>query len=117
MRKIMLAAALAAATATAGTPALAQVNNSAGLVTVNIQDVTILDDFLNETQIAALNNLGVPITVQAPVSVAAAVCGVSVPVLAQAKSRGDNDCDATSASGALARLVADQQLGQKMKKK
>lgn len=114
MRKIM---AIAAGAALFATPAIAQVNNSAGLVTVNVQDVTILDDFLNDTQISALNNLNVPITVQAPISVAAAVCGVSVPVLAQAKSRGDNDCDATSASGALARLVADQRLGQKMKKK
>ena len=114
MRKIIV---VAAGAALLSSPAIAQVNNSAGLVTVNVQDVTILDDFLNDTQIAALNNLNVPITVQAPISVAAAVCGVSVPVLAQAKSRGDNDCDATSASGALARLVADQRLGQKMKKK
>ena len=114
MRKVMV---VAAGAALLSSPAIAQVNNSAGLVTVNVQDVTILDDFLNDTQIAALNNLNVPITVQAPISVAAAVCGVSVPILAQAKSRGDNDCDATSASGALARLVADQRLGQKMKKK
>jgi hypothetical protein len=115
MRKIMFAAALAAA----ASPAIAQVNTGSGngLVAVNIQNVDILNNFLNDTQIAALNNLTVPITVQAPVSVAAAVCGVSVPVLAQQKSRGDNDCDATSGSGALARLVADQLLDQKMKKK
>ena len=119
MRNMMIAAALAASTGMAIAPAAAQVNNAGGLVTVNIpvQNVDILNDFLNETQISALNNLTVPITVQAPVSVAAAVCGVSVPVLAQQKSRGDNDCDATSGSGALARLVADQVLNQKMKKK
>ena len=57
MRKMMMAAALAAATATA--PALGQVGNSQGLVVVTIQDVTILDDFLNDTQIAALNNVSV----------------------------------------------------------
>lgn len=116
MRKIYCAAVLAASTIALGAPAAAQVNTSAGLVTVNVQDVTILENFLNDTQIAALNNLNVPITVQAPISVAAAVCGVAVNVLAQQKSRGDNDCDATSASGALARLVADQKLDQKMKK-
>lgn len=112
MRKIMMAAALAAASTTS----MAQVSNSAGLITVNVQDVDILNNFLNETQIAALNNLNVPITVQAPISVAAAVCDVAVNVLAQQKSRGDSDCDAESGSAALARLVADQRLNQKMKK-
>ena len=116
MRKFMIAAAMAAATATAATPALAQVSTSAGLVTVNVQDVSVLNNFLNDTQIAALNNLNVPITVQAPISVAAAVCGLAVNVLAQQKSRGDNTCDATSGSAALASLVSKQALNQKMKR-
>ena len=79
MRKFMLAAALAATTF--GAPALAQVGNSQGLVAVTVQDITILDDFLNDTQIAALNNLNVPVVVQVPVSVAANVCGTTVAVL------------------------------------
>jgi hypothetical protein len=62
MRKIMLAAALAAITAT---PALAQVNTGSGngLVAVNVQNVDILKNFLNNDQIAALNNVSVPVTV------------------------------------------------------
>jgi hypothetical protein len=59
MRKLMIAAALCAASATA--PAMAQ---QTGLVNVTITDVSILNNFLNDTQIAALNNLNVPITVQ-----------------------------------------------------
>jgi hypothetical protein len=117
MRKIMFAAALAAA-ATATVPAAAQVNNAGGLITVNIplQNVDILNNFLNSTQIAALNNLNVPITVQAPISVAANVCNVPVAVLASQKNKGGGDCTATSGSAALARLVSQQVLDQKMKR-
>lgn len=113
MRKMMMmAAALAAATATA--PALGQVGNSQGLVVVTIQDVTILDDFLNDTQIAALNNLGVPITVQAPISVAANVCGTTVNALgALRKENSPATCTATSGSAALAQVVERQKLKQK----
>ena len=116
MRKLMIAAAALAATGLATAPAASQVSNSAGLVTVNVQNVDILNNFLNDTQIAALNELNVPITVQAPISVAAAVCNIPVAVLAQQKSRGDSDCDATSGSSALARLVSQQRLDQKMKR-
>ncbi len=70
MRKIMIAAVLA----TAATPALAQVDISQGLVDVTIQDVSILNNFLNDAQIAALNGVSVPVTVQVPVGVAANVC-------------------------------------------
>ena len=45
MRKLMIAAALAAATATA-MPAAAQISLPAGLVNVTIQDVSILNNFL-----------------------------------------------------------------------
>ena len=61
MRKMITAAALAAATVSA--PAIGQVGNSQGLVNVTVQDVSLLNNFLNDTQIAALNNLSVPITV------------------------------------------------------
>ena len=110
MRKMLLAAAAFAA----ATPAIAQVGNSQGLVVVNITDVTILDDFLNDTQIAALNEIGVPITVQAPISVAANVCDTTVAVLSAArKADSPATCDATSGSAALAQVVQRQKLKQK----
>lgn len=109
MRNILFAAALAA---TASVPAYAQLDTSQGLVNVRIGDVTILDDFLNDSQIAALNNLGVPITVQVPVGVAANVCGVDANVLASQKKAGDATCDAKSGSQALAQHAVKQKLGQ-----
>ena len=113
MRKMMIAAAALAVTAA---PALAQVSNSQGLIAVNVQDLSLLNNFLNNDQISALNNLTVPITVQAPISVAANVCGVPVAVLASQKNKGGGSCTATSGSSSLARLVSQQLLNQKMKK-
>ena len=57
MRKILIAAAALSAVAT---PALAQVNTSGGLVNVSVQNVDILKNFLNNDQIAALNNVTLP---------------------------------------------------------
>ena len=105
---------IAGAIALGATPALGQVNTGSGngLVAVNVQNVDILKNFLNNDQIAALNNLSVPITVQVPVGVAANVCGVSAAVLGKA---GPNaaPCTANSGSQALAKAVAAQKLGQK----
>jgi hypothetical protein len=109
MRKIMLAAAVAAITAT---PAIGQIGNSQGLVAVNIGNVALLNNFLNNDQIAALNNLGVPITVQAPISVAANVCGTTVNALAALRKTGAATCDAKSGSAALADIVQRQKLKQ-----
>jgi hypothetical protein len=111
MRKIMLAAAAIAAVAT---PAFGQVNTGSGngLVAVNIQNVDILKNFLNNDQIAALNNLGIPITVQAPISVAANVCGTTVNALAALRKTGDAACDAKTANSALANIVQRQKLKQ-----
>src|SRR3954469_11940453 len=111
MRKMITAAAIAAATAVSA-PAIAQVGNSQGLVAVQIQNVDILNNFLNDTQIAALNNLGVPITVQAPISVAANVCGTTVNALGALRKTGAATCNATSGSTALARIVQRQKLSQ-----
>ena len=111
MRKMMLAAAFVAAT-TATVPAIGQVGNSQGLVAVQIQNVDILNNFLNGAQIAALNNVGVPITVQVPISVAANVCDTTVAVLAAARKAGDSTCTATSGSAALANIVQRQKLNQ-----
>jgi len=114
MRKLMFAAAIAAATAS---PALAQtqtaVGNSQGLIPVQIQDVALLNNFLNDTQVAALNNVSVPITVQVPISVAANVCGTTVAALADARKNGNGGCTAKSGSAALASVVDRQLLKQK----
>jgi small secreted domain DUF320 len=111
MRIMMLAATGLAALAT---PALAQVNTGSGngLVAVNVQNVALLNNFLNNDQIAALNNLGVPVTVQAPISVAANVCGTTVNALAALRKTGAATCDAKSGSAALAKIVQRQKLKQ-----
>lgn len=114
MRKIIIAAALA--TATAAAPATAQiVSIPSGLVTVNIQDVSLLNNFLNGAQIAALNNIsalnGNNVQVQVPVGVAANVCGVSAAVLGQAGGTNPT-CTAQSGSRALAQAVNRQLLNQ-----
>ena len=111
MRKLMIAAAALAA---AATPGLAQVNTGSGngLVAVNIQDVSILNNFLNNDQIAALNNVSLPITVQVPIGVAANVCGVSAAVLGKSGG-GSPTCTAKSGSKALAQNVITQTLHQK----
>ena len=107
MRKMMIAAAAVAAFAT---PSLAQVNTGSGngLVAVNIQDVSIL----NNDQIAALNGVSVPITVQVPIGVAANVCGVSAAVLGRSGNTNPT-CTAKSGSKALAQNVITQTLSQK----
>lgn len=112
MRKIIFAAAAASAFAS---PGLAQVNTGSGngLVAVNVQDVSVLNNFLNHDQIAALNNLSVPIQVQVPIGVAANVCNVSAAVLAGQRGTGAAPCTATSGSRALANAVTQQKLNQK----
>ncbi len=112
MRKMMIAAALAAV----ATPALAQnLNVGGGLVDVTIQDVNVLNDSLNQNEIDILNNnnVAVPITIQVPIGIAANVCGVNANVIAQAiKQDGDYDCTATNASRALGQQVLRQKVRQ-----
>jgi len=113
MRKILFAAA--ALTTAAATPALAQVNTGSGngLVAVNVQNVDILKNFLNDSQVSALNNLSVPVTVNVPIGVAANVCGVNANVLAGQRKAGDPvTCTARNGSKALANAVASQKLSQ-----
>jgi hypothetical protein len=115
LRNMIIAAT---ALGVAVTPAAAQVSGAGGLIAVNIpvQNVAILNNFLNSDQITLLSNNNVPITVQAPISVAANVCGVNVAALASQKNKGGGSCTATSGSAALARLVSQQVLNQKMKR-
>ena len=109
LKRTLVAVALSLATASAAVPAHAQFQE--GLVVVTIGDVTILENFLNDTQIAALNNLGIPITVQAPIGIAANVCGVSAAILAGA-AVSPAACNAQSGSQAFANLVNRQLLQQ-----
>lgn len=103
-----------AAAALVATAAPAQNNNQqGGLVNVAVGDVTILENFLNDAQIAALNNLNVPITVQVPVGIAANVCNLNANVLAQQTQTGMAKCDAQSGSQALAQAVNRQFLTQR----
>ncbi|HVM23356.1 MAG TPA: hypothetical protein VM308_08690 [Sphingomicrobium sp.] len=97
MRKMMIAAAVVAAIST---PALAQTGGS-GLVAVNVQNVDILKNFLNNSQVSVLDNVSAPITVNVPVGVAATVCDVNANVLAQQAKRGGATCDAKNGSRAL----------------
>jgi hypothetical protein len=110
LKYTMMAAALTMAATTAVAPASAQLTSQEGLVNVTIGDISILDDFLNDSQVAALNNLTVPVTVQVPVSVAATVCGVTVAVLSAAGSAAK--CTATSGNKTLADAVITQVLPQ-----
>jgi hypothetical protein len=106
MRTMIIAAALA----TAATPAVAQnIDLSGGLVDVTIQDVSVLNNFLNDAQIAALNDIGVPITVQVPIGIAANVCNVSANVIAEQNQTGRYACDAENATQAFANQVIRQQ--------
>jgi len=113
MRKIMMTAALALGTASMAAPASAQVLTG-GLINVTITDVSILNDSLNKNQIAALNNIAVPIVVQVPVALAANVCGTTVAVLSAAGSGGA--CTATSSNKTLGQAVVRQALKQKAAK-
>lgn len=111
MRKIVLAAALSLATAgslAVAAPAMAQ---QEGLVNVTIDDVTVLNGFLNDVEIVALNDLleNANVVVQAPIGVAANVCNIQANVLAQAAPSAAG-CTAESGSQALAQLVRRQLL-------
>jgi hypothetical protein len=105
MRKLLIAAAAMAA----ASPALAQVSTQGGLVNVSVSNVDILKNFLNDTQIAALNGVQVPVTVAVPIGVAANVCGISAAVIG--KSSTDPVCTARNGSKALANSFAAQKLG------
>jgi hypothetical protein len=54
----------------------------------------------------------IPVTVQAPVGIAANVCNVQAAVLAQDIRQGDAECDAEATSTAFNRIVQRQLLVQ-----
>ncbi len=91
-----------AAFAFIASPASAQLVGG-GLVVVNVSDV--IDDIAVDLNVSENN---IPVTVQVPVSVAAAVCGLDVNVLAQQRQEGARTCDATSNNAALNKFVQKQ---------
>jgi hypothetical protein len=100
MRKFM---PIAIAAVMAASPALAQ-QSGGGLVVVNISNVAN-----NIARDLDVNVSNIPVTVQVPVSVAAAVCGLTVNALATQGRGGDTrTCDATSNNAALNRIVQRQ---------
>jgi hypothetical protein len=71
------------------------------VVVVNVEDV--IDDIALDLDVDVSQ---IPITVQAPIGVAANVCGVAVNVLAQQLAEtGTAECDAQTTSEALNRIV------------
>jgi hypothetical protein len=100
MRKILFAAAAAALTAT---PALGQVSNQGGLVNVDVSNV------LNNLDLDLLNNSLNNNTVQVPIGVAAAVCGIDANVLASQR-KGDSpvSCPAKNTTQALKQAAKKQ---------
>jgi hypothetical protein len=112
MKKIAIVAALSLAAGSLAIPAQAQVLTGGLInVTVPVSDVSILNDSLNKNQIAALNNISVPVVVQIPVDVAANVCGTTVALLSAAGSGGA--CTAKSGSRTLGQAIVRQVLKQK----
>lgn len=109
MRTMIIAAVLAAASTSA---AAQNVDVSGGLVDVTIQDVSVLNNSLNQNEIELLsrNNVAVPITVQVPIGIAANVCpNVNAAALAQQiRQNGDASCTANSSSRALGQQVLRQ---------
>ncbi len=84
-----------------GLAAGAAAQQQEGLINVNVSNNEILEEL----------NLSAPITVQAPIGIAANICGVNANVLAEQRRNGDDTCDATSNSEALQRLVNRQRAG------
>jgi len=81
-------------------PALAQ---QSGLVNVDIKNVAN-----NLARDLNVNVSQIPVTVQVPVGIAAAVCGVDANVLAQQKKNGDAACTANNTSQGLTQAVQRQ---------
>ncbi len=100
---LTMSAALAALMITAAIPASAQVTGDSALVVVNVSNVAN-----NLAQNLKVDVSQIPVTVQAPIDVAAAVCGVDVSVLTSNATGGSSKCDAKSTNSALNDIVQQQ---------
>jgi hypothetical protein len=73
------------------------------LINVNLQNV------LNNLSVSLqVNRNSIPVTAQVPIDVAAAVCGVSVEVLAASAANGHGTCTATTTTPQLNQVVQQQ---------
>jgi hypothetical protein len=93
-------AAAFAASALLATGAFAQ---QSGLVNVDVHNVA--NDIARNLSIDVSQ---VPVTVQAPIGVAATVCGVAANVLGQQRGSGGANCTASSTNTALNQIVQRQ---------
>lgn len=98
MQRIACLAALAALTA--GPAALAQ---PSGLVNVSLNNVAN-----NIAQNLSVDVSQIPVSVQAPIGVAATVCGIDANVLARQAQGGTANCAASTTSTALNQIVQRQ---------
>lgn len=101
MRKLMAIAATAALSLTAA-PTLAQ---NSGLVVVDLSNADVLNNLARDLDVNVSN---IPVNVQVPVGVAAAVCDVNANVLAQQRKTGTSTCKAKNTSTALNQAVQRQ---------
>jgi len=72
------------------------------LVNVDLRNANVLSNIANNLRV---NFRNIPITVQAPINVAAQVCGVNALVLSQAYLRDGASCYANQSSAALNQIV------------
>ena len=91
----------AAALALAATPALAQ---NQGLVVVDLTNAEVANNIARDLDI---NVSQVPVNVQVPIGIAAAVCDVNASVLAQQKKTGAPTCKATSTNASVNKAVQE----------
>ena len=99
-KTLVLISSVVALTLTIAFPTFAQ---QEGLVNVDISNV--------RTEIAKNINVDVsqiPVTVQAPIDVAANVCNIAANVLSQPTGSGTASCTAVSTSDALNKVVQQQ---------
>jgi hypothetical protein len=104
MKSMIVAAGLALALV--ATRADAQ---QSGLVNVDIGNVTLLNDIANNLHV---NVSQIPVTVQAPIGIAATVCDVNANVLAEQTRNGGARCDAQSTNTAFNEVVQRQLIAQ-----
>lgn len=100
MRMLAIPASLVVLSFGAATAPWAQ--DQEGLVNVKLTNVAN-----NIARDLDVNVSNIPITVQAPVSVAAVVCDVDAAVLAQQAESGDAECTAQSTSEAFTSIVQE----------
>jgi len=109
MNKLLITA-FAAATLVA-TPALAQLNG--GLVVIDLSrnnvDLDLLNNVANDLNV---NVSQIPVNVQVPIGLAAAICDVNANVLAQQKKNGGSPCTAKNQTSALNKAVQRQMVRQ-----